>query len=129
MVVAKFNSSGTAQWYRELSPAAPNNANGFGITLDSAGNMYVAGSEYYFNSTGMVNQSLLVKFDNSGNKLWASVLQTSPASQSMASGVAAGIDNLGYVWIAGNTYGQFPGFANDGSLNSFIARYNPGTGQ
>jgi len=60
ILIAKYNSSGTLQWQRQLAGASTSEAQG--LALDSSGNVYVAGTS---SSTGVV-----VKYNSSGTIQW-----------------------------------------------------------
>ena len=68
--LTKFDSSGALLWTRELPWRT--SAVFKAIALNSEGNIYIAGS--FTDDNGDVDYSL-VKFDNSGNVLWADIRQ------------------------------------------------------
>lgn len=61
----KYNSSGVLQWQRAINPPSGNTIQGYSLTVDSSGFVYVAG--YYANSpTGAV----IAKYNSSGTIQW-----------------------------------------------------------
>ena len=73
--VAKYNSSGTLQWFRKSSPTSML----YGITVDSSGNIYCAGYKAS-PALGSAYTALVIKYDNSGNILWANEIGNSSAA-------------------------------------------------
>ncbi|MBI4646869.1 MAG: T9SS type A sorting domain-containing protein [Bacteroidia bacterium] len=72
-VTIKYNPAGIQQWTTIYThPDATANTNNFstGISVDSTGNVYVAGRFSYFNSG---YNMLLIKYNSSGDTLWTSV--------------------------------------------------------
>jgi hypothetical protein len=76
---------------------------GSGVTVDSSGNVYVAGTALY-------------KFDSSGNQLWSQ----NPGATSQ------GVDNdsSGNIYVTGHTGGGLEGNTNSGYNDIFLVKYN-----
>lgn len=72
ILIAKFNSSGTVQWQRRFGDAARPNA-GFGITTDSANNVYVCGHTW---NASNLDQITIVKYNTSGTLQWQRRVRT-----------------------------------------------------
>jgi hypothetical protein len=88
-IIAKYNTSGTIQWQRTLSDS--NSCLGFGIAVDSSGNVYVGG-------TTSTPTGIIAKYDSSGTIQWQKITSTSnPYYQSIA------VDISGNVYVAGYT--------------------------
>ena len=98
VLLAKYNSSGTLQWQRVLGDADSNVA--YSITVDSSGNVYVAGRQYVSGTFDF--ESLLAKYDSSGTIQWQRSLATGVADQDV---VAYGVttDSAGNVYMTGYT--------------------------
>lgn len=62
--VAKYNSSGTLQWQRQLSNTADNDV-AQGVALDSTGDVYTAGYD-----TATIQQALIAKWNSAGTFQW-----------------------------------------------------------
>ncbi len=77
--IAKYNASGTAMWAN--SAGGGDDCYGLSVGVDDADNVYVSGyfrcatitfGSYTLNNTGATSgNSFLVKYDSSGNVLWA----------------------------------------------------------
>ncbi len=146
--IVKYNTSGIAQWATRLLGSG--GTNGFGITLDSSGNVYVTG-QYdstftIFNAGGGTFGTLansgssdvfIVKYNTSGIAQWA----TRVAGAGSDVGRSISIDSSGNVYATGsyasnpvtifNADGTtFGTLANTGSNATFIVKYNTsGTAQ
>jgi hypothetical protein len=121
-VLAKYDSSGTAQWARTATAGSPSSRFA-SVAIDSAGNAYAAGaiggsSPYDFGDgvtvAGSTNRgelagqvadnAVLVKYSASGITQWA---QT-PGGGSGGSGFAAAVvDSAGHVYAAGSLGGAW----------------------
>ena len=94
------------------------------IAVDKAGNLYVAG---YTTAAfgGQVNagnfDGFLLKYHADGGLEWAAPLRTS-GSDIIAALAVDGEDN---VYLAGYTYGAFPGFMPLGSADALLAKFSP----
>ena len=110
-VLVKYNAAGTALWARTIT-AGTRDAYFYSVTLDQAGNVYVAGAQ---NGTGNfdygsgnisgplgADNPVLVKYDAAGNTLWATSIM---ASTQNAYFNAVTIDPLGNVYAAGCQWG------------------------
>lgn len=64
--LAKYNSSGTIQWQREVNYGSED-AIGYGVSVDTASNVYVA-STIYVSGVGYI---CLIKYNTSGTLQWA----------------------------------------------------------
>jgi len=112
--IAKYDSSGRIVWAKKTTESYINNATS--VCTDVAGNIYLAG---YFNGSviwgtdtvfgGGVGKTLLVKYDSSGNIIWA---RSSNGSVFDCANSAI-TDAAGNVYIAG--YFNGPGLTFDTS--------------
>lgn len=111
--VVKYNSSGVLQWQKTLTDAATNKwTDGYGIAVDSSGNIYVTG-RYTAASNGAYT-IFLAKLDSAGSSLWQRSLAYGTTSGNI--GFAIALDSLG-----NNIY--ITGYCNNNSL-MFVAKYN-----
>jgi len=137
--VAKYNTSGIAQWIQHSSGNAQERGNA--ISLDVLGNVYVAGS---FNSSaitfganslangtndGFTLDAFIAKFDNTGANLWVrgSVSNSSTSGSVSANGI--GVDASGNVYVAGDFESNSIQFAttslvNNGFRDIYLVKYN-----
>lgn len=121
--LAKYNSQGEVLWARRIGDV---NGGSGDIAADKAGNIYLTGGfSESLNLGGFTLETgfCLVKFDPSGNVLWAK--QTNGTGS--AGGKCMKTDEYGNVYVAGDFYGT-PSF-EDITLNDegdvFIAKYDP----
>ncbi len=132
VIVAKLNSSGTWLWARQAGGSETDYGNG--ISLDSNGNVYVAGSfistsfslgNIVINNSGTLYDAFVAKIDPNGNWLWARAAGGSCAD--MAYAVA--VDPQDNPVITGSIGGQafFGPFTLTltGFYDIFVAKLDP----
>jgi hypothetical protein len=132
--VAKFNSSGVAQWAKGGGSQYDDYVKG--LVVDSGGNVYINGysgsADANFDGTILPNQGsldiFLVKYDSSGNLQWVkSSLYSSGTSTDYADGLA--IDSTDNLYFLGHTYSSLK-FASDINISNtssgdmFLVKYN-----
>ncbi len=88
---------------------------GFGIAVDSAGNIYLTGSSNSFG--GGQSKVFLLKFDSSGNQLFLKTWGGLKGDY----GYAVAVDGSGNIYIAGYTYSFGP---NRQGVNLFLLKYD-----
>ncbi|MBP7551975.1 MAG: InlB B-repeat-containing protein [Spirochaetes bacterium] len=106
VILAKYDSSGTALWAKSVT-AGTGHSSFNSVAVDSSGNVYAAGYQYGGSftygdgvsvaGTGALNV-VLVKYDSSGNALWAKSV-TAGTNESYFNSVA--VDSSGNVYAAG----------------------------
>jgi hypothetical protein len=103
--LVKYYDNGTKQWTKQLGTSSSESGNE--VTVDSSGNVYVAGSTSGgLDGTNAGNSDLfVVKYNSSGTKQWTKQLGTS--SNDYAYGVAT--DSSGNVYVTGTTEGGLDG--------------------
>ncbi len=119
--LTKFNSSGQRLFTIQIG--TPGNDIGYGIALDSSGNVYVTGSTDG-NLSGTSNGGLdifLAKFDSSGQNLFTTQFGT--PFDDIGRGVA--VDGSGNVYVTGSTGGNLNGNISAGSSDIFLAKFDP----
>ncbi|MBA7612149.1 hypothetical protein ES703_19384 [subsurface metagenome] len=97
--IAKYNSSGGQQWNTTWGGVSADQ--GFGIALDSSGNICITGRSN--------NDAFIAKFDNSGAQQWNSTWGGNVGSDIV-------VDTSGNIYITGS----FGGYGGD----AFITKYN-----
>lgn len=122
--VAKFRTDGTLIWSTYFGGPASDAFYQVRITTDTTGNVFLCGITHstsgiahagYQNTFGGSNcDAYLVKFDSSGNRLWATYF--GGYNDDFGHGVAC--DKEGNVYLAGRT--MSPGLAYNGYLSSTI---------
>ncbi len=137
--VAKYNSSGVAQWAQQGTGNAASKA--YGVAVDASNNVYITG---YFSSTsiafginnaingtndGVTNDVFIAKFDNNGNSLWVKGSTSNSSTTGDALGYGIGADAAGNVYVTGSfessniTFGGTT-LANNGYIDMFVVKYN-----
>ena len=131
--VAKYDTSGTAQWAKGITGQFTN-ARGYGITTDSDGNVYVTGY-YYPTATFAPGTTLtsvgsydpfVAKYDTSGTVQWA----TSIDGTGSDNGYGIATDSGGNVYVVGDytngsiTIGSTT-LTSAGTTDAFVAKYSP----
>lgn len=138
-VVAKYNSSGVAQWAKTPTTAT-NNSDFSGVSLDTSGNVYISGQFQGSASFDMGNgvtvtganasfNAGVVKYNSSGVTQWAKSTVTATGTSNFH-GVS--VDYSGNVYLAGEIYAAGTlGFGNSvtvtglsASGNSLIVKYD-----
>jgi hypothetical protein len=131
--IAKYGTSGNVLWAQRAGGSGDDFCNS--ITTDSLGNVYLTGmfksSSITFGSTTLTNADsntydiFIVKYDPSGNVLWA---QRAGGSND-DSGNSIDADNFGNIYLTGNFKSSTITFNSDTLTNAgvndiFIAKYN-----
>ena len=126
LFVLKFRSNGSLVWQKVWGDFIYALGSGSGISVDSSGDLYISGTEGYYQYN--FNYPLLLKLNSTGSLLWQDhwiiANPNSYASSLTASAVAT--DSTGSAFITGNSvYGingvNYPGiqiikFNSDGSI-------------
>jgi len=123
LCLTKYNSVGTKQWTRIWGSTA--NDYGNNVTVDSAGNIYVSGHTYgEFDGQTNVNMKTadlcLTKYNSAGTKQWTRIR----GSTGNDSGRDVSVDSAGYIYVAGETRGEFDGQVNVGGYDLCLIKYN-----
>jgi hypothetical protein len=133
--LVKYDSSGNLQWAKSVSGTT--SETGLKVAVDGNNDVYVAG---YFNgqltfafdtlvATGSGANALLLKFDSSGNPVWAREGMNGVGTSAEATGVAVDASNnvylIGYFQGISDTitFGSFP-LIGSGSRTLFLTKYN-----
>lgn len=128
LFVAKYNTSGTRLWVKQLGIATKNTYVN-GIAIDAQGNSYVTG---YTNvdldedGTGVLTGTYdlyVVKYDTNGNRQW---IQQRGAAGAENIGSSIAVDQDGNCYVTGKARGDIHtlGTGLTGSTDVFIAKYN-----
>ncbi len=123
-IVVKYDTLGVKQWTR-LSGIAATFSNSTGVSFDSSGNAYVAGSTTgnLDGQTKTGNRDLfLMKYNTSGVKQWTRLLGAAGGSFTYTSGT--GVDSSDNAYVAGYTNGNLDGQIKAGTNDLFLVKYN-----
>lgn len=108
VVTAKYNTSGTLQWQRQLQSSGAVTDQGRGIAVTSAGDVYVCGNT----NAGGPFVLILAKYNTSGTIQWQRSLGLTGSS---VIGRGVSLDSSGNVYVVGDRNQQY----------FEIAKYNP----
>lgn len=133
MFVAKYDTSGTVQWVRNISIGTLLQTRGYAVTCDAQGNVYTCGGtkgDTYYENTFLFTSAgdydaTVVKFDAAGNLVWAKRMG-GPESDK-AYGIMS--DNNGFIYVTGYFVGlaEFaPGLSltGRGGTDIFLAKFD-----
>ena len=101
----KYNSAGVRLWASYYNGSTTGNDEAYAITVDNAGNVYVAGSSYGNNTNKDI---VLIKYNSSGSQQWAAGYTGGGNYSDEAYAIT--LDNAGNPIITGYTFGS--GFGN-----------------
>lgn len=107
----KYDSAGNELWTRQFG--TDNQDEPLRVNLDSAGNIYIVGRT--------ASDAFITKYDSSGNLLWTRQFGTPDGT--VAWDVLAK-NEIDRVYVAGYTYGAFPGQTNLGYADAFLRAYD-----
>ncbi len=96
---------------------------GLGVSVDSAGNVYVTGyskGAFDTKTNSGKEDMFLIKYDSSGNKQWSKLLGTSGDDR----GHGVSVDASGNVYVTGFSAGAFDGQTNSGGKDMFLIKYD-----
>jgi hypothetical protein len=119
----KYDRNGNILWTRQFGTTGSDWANA--LTIDTTGNIYIAGSTEGSLQTNVVNRgnydAYLRQFDQNGN-----AVQTKQfGSTSFDTGDQVAVDNIWNVYITGRTTGKIPGGTRVGNQDAYIRKYTP----
>jgi uncharacterized delta-60 repeat protein len=121
--VTKYNSNGARVYTRQLGVTGLNTY-GYSVTVDSSGNVYVAGAT----NGGLdgisprgVADFFVAKYNS--DLAWQYTKQLGVAGAETL-GHSVTVDSSGNVYVAGSTTGALDGSAPRGSTDFFVTKYN-----
>ncbi|MCD6027366.1 MAG: hypothetical protein K0R08_1885 [Solimicrobium sp.] len=125
--VAKYDSNGVLAWSRQADAngghSVPN-----GISVDTAGNSYVAGStdaSLFGAAQNGLKDLFIAKYDSNGALKW---LTQAGASGGNTSAGGIDVDTAGTIYVTGSTDVALFGSRRELSSDYFIAKYDSTTG-
>ncbi|MFL6199924.1 MAG: hypothetical protein ACJ76J_12150 [Thermoanaerobaculia bacterium] len=98
VLTVKYDPQGVVQW--AVAYDGGDADEGFAVTVDADGNVYVAGRSWVDSQYGAQGYLLAVKYDASGVQQWA----TRYVSGVLSAGFAVAVDGSGNVYVAGEYY-------------------------
>jgi hypothetical protein len=119
--VRKYDVHGNELWTHQFA-ASGGAVYGLGIDAIPGDGVYIAGTTYGDLVGGPPSNdgdAFLRKYDTAGNELWTRQFGTA----SIDSGISVAA-TLGGVYVAGGTYGVFPGETLGGTEDAFVRKYD-----
>ena len=119
--VSKYDTNGTRQWTQLLGTSSHDN--GYGIVVDSNGNIYVTGGtngDLDGNTNAGLADIFVSKYDTNGTRQWTELLGTS----SDHDGYGIAVDSNGNIYVTGFTEGDLHGNTNAGNQDIFVSKYD-----
>ncbi|MFN0158081.1 MAG: SBBP repeat-containing protein [Bacteroidota bacterium] len=121
----KYDSSGMVQWVARYDGPAQGTDNADAISVDPAGNVYIAGTSNGINTSGDI---ATIKYDGSGFLQWVSRYNGPDSNSEITAGLD--IDTSGSVYVTGSNYR--PGTTwdivtikyNTAGLQQWVAEYS-----
>lgn len=123
--VTKLNSSGAEQYTKQLGAASGASTTAHGVTVDSDGNVYVAGEttgNLDGNTRTGATDFFITKYNSSGVKQYTKQMGAAAGTTTVANGVT--VDASGNVYVAGYTSGNLDGNTRAGTNDYFLAKYS-----
>ena len=108
-------------WTRQFGTQADDFAKD--LVVDGAGNLYVVGYTLgvFPGQTDLMGQdAFLRKYDSDGNGIWTR--QFGP--QGYITALDVSVDNAGYLYVVGDTWGTLPGQSNFGQGDAYVIKYD-----
>ncbi|SDM26018.1 Por secretion system C-terminal sorting domain-containing protein [Catalinimonas alkaloidigena] len=116
----KYSPSGTQLWVKRYNGPNVNQDVATALALDASGNVYVTGRSWNGSNNTKFDVAT-VKYDTGGNLKWTS--RYNGPSNNNDQGVGVAVDNAGYVYVTGPSYGS-----SSTGLDYATVKYNATTG-
>ena len=95
-----------------------------GVAVDASGSIYVAGTTEGTlpgqNNAPGAGDAFLRKYDANGTELWTRQFGTPKFDDALA----VAVDASGSIYVAGRTFGAFPGQNYAGGADAFVRKYD-----
>ena len=123
----KLDSDGNKKWTKQFGTSSIDEANNMGI--DSHNNIYIVGHVLLAGLDGNpvigVMDAFLAKYDSDGNRIWTK--QFGSTDFDIATNLA--FDSNDNIYVAGHTFGALEGNSSNGGLDSYLAKFEPISGE
>lgn len=120
--IAKFNSTGSNLWVKEIDTQGTDRANC--ITVDGSGNIYFSGITYRNTNDGNFDV-IIGSYSSNGDQLWIDEIGAVKSNFSTISeGFGITLSGSNYLYITGFTEGEFDGNIYLGDFDGFILKYD-----
>ena len=104
MVLVKYDGNGLQQW--NCTWGGANSDYGYGVAVDSSGNVYLVGETYSFGAGSC--DMILVKYDGSGVQQW----NRTWGGGNYNYGYGVAVDSSGNIYLAGDTESFWEGLSD-----------------
>ncbi len=125
----KYNAAGVQQWLRTYDGTAVNNDGAYGMSIDSIGNIIVAG---FSTGIGAGRDYITIKYSPAGIEQWTARYNGPGNGSDFINAVA--VDNTGNIYVTGQSYVNnfvYDDYTtikyNPAGVQQWVIRYN-GTG-
>ncbi len=115
--LGKFNSSGSNLWNVTINGPQNKSDEGYGIALDSLGNIYVTGYSYW--SSPATFDLYLGKFNSSGSNLWNATINGPQTANNYDKSYGVAVDNNSNIYVAGASF-----WSSAGSYDIYLGKFN-----
>ncbi len=116
--VRKYDSNGNELWTRQFGTSGYDQARG--ISVDTSGRVYVVGSTGGTLPGQTSSGAFVRKYDSNGTEVWTRQFGT-PVYGAWPFGISVDVSG---VYVAGETYGIFPGQSSSGNVDAFVRKYD-----
>lgn len=129
MLLVKTTATGDKIWEKQFGTSADDYA--YGVTTDASGDIYVTGHTYgsFEGTITGTKDFVLLKFDSSGDQIWARQLGNDEDGSFSAAygtyGIDVKTDEAGNIYGAGFTSGTLTGNTSRGKFDLFVVKYDP----
>jgi uncharacterized delta-60 repeat protein len=114
IILIKYTPAGDTVFTQVYSGTGNEEDKAFGIVVDQAGNIYITGQ---LSITGRSTDLVLLKYNNSGNLLWAQTYGAT-TTEKADKGAALVLDDEGNIYVTGFCTGE------DGYTDLLVQKYN-----
>ena len=98
IVTVKYDANGNELWAARYDGPGNRYDEPFGMTIDSAGNVYVNG---FSQPSSTNNDAVTIKYDTNGNQMWAALYDGPGHGHDQFNGVS--VDGNGNVYVSGSS--------------------------
>lgn len=132
VVTIMYDPAGVQQWVKRFNGTANGFDEGYDLTLDATGNIYVCGGTT--TTTSNANY-VTIKYNSAGTQQWATTYSNTNTASATETAYAICLDGTGNVYVTGSSYGNATNNNdiatvkyNNAGAQQWVSRYNgPGS--